>query len=387
MNCTINGKTLLQAVNATKAVVRSNSALPIMRHVLIGVNGSLEVSGTDLKTSIRSVATSGFSHEGPDFSFTADPKRLQAIAKAAKNSPVEFDIDRGEHGDTIRARYNGVTETMFGCSPDEFPPIKSEYKAPFTIPGDDFRAALSQVIDAISVDQARYNLTGALMEVAGNIARLIATDGRRMHLSGLFAIKGFTEFRGIIPGDALAQVARTMRAGDIEFAFDTNHCKFFNSEVSVHAAMIDGTFPNYEMVVPKKHPFTFTLDKAQLRDALTRATKVCTVKWNWVRFHFDGAGAVHLVAIVPESGEFRESVPATMVRGTLVPAAGLAGQAMGDYAPFDVAFNPDFVIDALDAMPGDTIEFTIKDCNSPGLITPIDGSPLSAKAVIMPIRI
>lgn len=392
MNCMIDGKTLLAAVNATKAVVRPKSALPILHHVLIGVNGSLDVSGTDLKTSIRSVSTSGFSHDGPNFAFTADAKRLQAIARAAKGSVVEFSIDPDHDFDKIgqnvvTVKYNGVAESLFGHDPQSFPQIRTEYKATVTLPGDEFRNALSQVFDTISVDQARYNLTGALMEIKGGIGRLIATDGRRLHCSGLLRIGCVENFTGIIPIAALRQVKRIMSKGWIELRVDSNHCEFSQDGVSVSTQLIDETFPNYDMVVPKKHPFTFTVDKAQLRGALDRATKVCTERFNCVRFHFDGSGRLFLVAIVPDSGEFRESVPADMVRGELAWDNGFEGQTGGTYEPFDIAFNPDFVIDAIDAMPGDRIEFTLKDCNSAGLITPIDGSPSSALAVIMPIRI
>jgi DNA polymerase-3 subunit beta len=158
--------------------------------------------------------------------------------------------------------------------------------------------------------------------------------------------------------------------GEAKVYIDETQAAFAFDSLRVVTALIEGSFPNYEMVVPKKHDKEATIDTVAFLEAIRRTRTMTNDKFNSVRFTLN-PGEMKLNVVTPEVGEYEEEMPLEY-NGSKV----------------DIAFNPDFILEVLRHLDNEKLILLLKDGSSPGLIKPADDTPShSYLNVIMPIRI
>jgi len=235
------------------------------------------------------------------------------------------------------------------------------------------RQLFSMTSFAVCTDQRRYNLTGVFFEIASGGLRLVATDGRRMsmclHQEG---VPRETSAKVIIPGKATSELEHLLRdEGEVRVYVDENRAGFAFDGIRVVTALIEGPFPNPDMVVPKKHDKEAVVDTAGFLEAVRRSQTMTSEKFNAVRLLFD-RDELTLRVTTPDVGESEEKMAV-------------------DYRsdPIEIGFNPDFLVDVLRRIQSDQVWIALKDNESPGVIKPcIGGAPSDSYInVIMPIRI
>lgn len=368
MKFVIPRQDLLDAVNKVKAVVSPKSALPILSHILVEAEGpSIKLAATDLKVSIEATVDCNVAGEG---SITLPCARLANILAVLPEQDVTVELE-GENKVTIQC---GRSKTrLYSMSPEDFPPIRTfEGIEPLVLEQSLLKNLFSKTSFAICTDQARGNLTGLMFELAGGCLTVVSTDGRRMSLSRQReGVPEGIDLKVIIPGKMVNELERLMAdEGEVQVLIDETQAAFSFGSVRLVSSLVEGSFPNYEMVIPKKHDKEIICSTGAFGEALRRARTVTNDKFNSVRLTIN-EGQMQLSVTTPEVGEHQEELPVEF-----------EGEKL------EIAFNPDFVLEVVRHMDTDKLVLMLKDATSPGLLKPYTEAPEDNYLnVVMPIRL
>jgi len=367
MKITIPRQDLLETVNKVKTVVAAKSALPILSHILIeAAGGVIRVAATDLKVSIECTTDCTVLEEG---ALTVSSQRLSSILGELPNEDITLHL---RDNNVIEITCGKIDTKLFSMSPEEFPPIRSfEGVEPIVMRQGTLKRLFSKTSFAICTDQARYNLTGLLLELEDGKLTAVATDGRRMSLcrDSEGAVVGLST-KVIIPSKMINELERLLGEDDeVKVFLDETQASFQFGTIRMVSALIEGNFPNYEMVVPKKHDKVAVLDTAKFTEAVRRTRTMTNDKFNSVRFSLTNE-QLTLHVTTPEVGEYVEDMPLEY-----------------DGEKVDISFNPDFVLDVLRRVDTDKVCLVLKDASSPGVIKPYSETGQDDYVnVVMPIR-
>jgi DNA polymerase-3 subunit beta len=367
MKITIPRQDLLETVNRVKTVVAAKSALPILSHLLIEASGAtIRVAATDLKVSIECTVECNVQEEG---ALTVSSQRLSSILSELPDADITLNLNGNN---VIELTCGKIDTKLFSLSPEEFPPIRSfEDAEPIIMQQKTLKRLFNKTSFAICSDQARYNLTGLLFELGEGKLTVVATDGRRMSLANdVEGVPENAEARVIIPSKMIHELERLLGdEGEVRIFLDESQASFEFGAVRMVTALIEGNFPNYEMVVPKKHDKEAVLDTGKFTEAMRRTRTMTNDKFNSVRFSL-ADNVLTLRVTTPEVGEYEEEMPAEY-----------------DGERVDIAFNPDFILDVVRRIDADKSCLVLKDASSPGVLKPyVEGPDDSYVNVVMPIR-
>ena len=196
----------------------------------------------------------------------------------------------------------------------------------------------------------------------------MATDGHRLALAVPAAGERGAAVSGIVPRKAVQEIARIVGSGeDVQVAISDNQFILQMPNVLLMARLIEGTFPNYEQVVPKAHPQRIAVARAALTAALRRVSVLSEERTKPVKFTLS-PGALKLERVHPDFGEAEESLEVEY-----------AGEEI------TIGFNSRYVLDALGAQTGEQIVLELKDGLSPGVVKSFEEE--GSLCVIMPMRI
>ncbi|MDK1020506.1 MAG: DNA polymerase III subunit beta [Candidatus Hydrogenedentes bacterium] len=368
MKIEIAKQDILDAVNKVKSVVSAKSALPILSHLLVeSGEGSVRLSATDLKVSIECSVDCNVVKSG---SLTVSSQRLGSILSELPDADITLELT---DSNVINIDCGKIHTKLFSMAPDEFPPIRTfEDVEPLVLSQKVLLNILQKTSFAICTDQARYNLTGLLFELKDGVLTAVATDGRRMSLYREHeGIVDGIEIKVIIPGKMIRELERLLEdEGDVNIYISETSAAFEFGSIRLVTALIEGTFPNYDMVVPQKHDKEALLNTDIFTEAMRRTRTMTNEKFNSVRFRIQD-GLAKLSVVTPEVGEYEEELPI---------------EYSGD--PIEIAFNPDFVLDVLKHISAESSLLVLKDSMSPGIIKPANnGTSDNYVNVVMPIRI
>ena len=368
MKVTIAKADLLNAVNKVKTIVSAKSALPILSHILFETkDSSLCLSATDLKVSIEATVDCTVDQEG---SLTVSSQRISSILSELPEADITLEL---EESNVVRLECGKIHTKLYSMSPEEFPPIRDfEGVEPLILPQTLLADIFKSTSFAICTDQARYNLTGLLIEIKNGVLTAVATDGRRMSLvKQSEGIVDGIDIKVIIPNKMINELQRLLSdEGDVNILIGDNQAGFSFGSLRLVTALIEGTFPNYEMVVPQNHDKEAIVDTSLFSEAVRRTRTMTNDKFNSVRLQISNDNLKLLVS-TPEVGEYEEDLP-----------LAYSGEEL------EIAFNPDFVLDVLKHIDTDNTKIILKDSMSPGVLRPDseDGGSEYIN-VVMPIRI
>jgi DNA polymerase-3 subunit beta len=368
MKIRISRQDLLDKVNQVKTVVSAKSALPILSHILMETRESaVRLSATDLKVSIECTADCTVDEVG---SLTVSSQRLAAVLTELPNADITLELAKNN---VVTLMCGRIQMRLFSMAPEEFPPVRTfENIEPLILPQVMIRNMFSKTSFAVCSDQARYNLTGILFEIKDGKLTVVATDGRRMSLcSEDQSVPKGINVKVIIPGKMVIELERLLsNEGEVKIYIDESQTAFAFGSTRIVTALIEGNFPNYEMVVPKKHDKEALMNTAILTEAIRRTRTMTNDKFNSVRFVLT-SGLMTLKVVTPEVGEYEEEVPIEY-----------------DGEKVEIAFNPDFMLDILRHIDTEMLCLILKDTTSPGVVKPYMEAPIDSYVnVIMPIRL
>jgi DNA polymerase-3 subunit beta len=243
------------------------------------------------------------------------------------------------------------------------------------IPAKILSSLIAKTAFAISNEESRYTLNGALLLLKPDTIAMVATDGHRLAVAEIdHNFEGLTrEVRPLVPKKALAEVLRlTVEAGEdgqIEFALDDSHLFFRAGERLLISRMLTGQFPNYEAVLPRENNKHVVIERNELNDAVKRVSQLADQRSHAVKLSVSKEG-IEISASSPEYGEAKET---------------LEKEYQGE--PLSIGFNAQYMLDFLAAAAEGPISLELKDEQSAGQMRPLADEAYRYRYVIMPMRI
>ncbi len=242
------------------------------------------------------------------------------------------------------------------------------------------RAALSQMVAktqfAITGEDTRYFLNGALFVLGPDKMSLVSTDGHRLALISVPREKtpgtaDADEVKVILPKKTLLELGRLLADGgeDIRYERQENHLFFDIGGRMLISRMIDGQFPAYERVLPKGNDKRVEFERERITNAVRRVALLSNERSRAVKLAFE-SGKVEVASQSPVFGEAREVLPAEY-----------AGPAL------QICFNAQYIIDFLTVVETDQIAMELKDEVSQAVMKPVGAEGYDYTYVVMPMRI
>jgi DNA polymerase-3 subunit beta len=331
----------------------------------------VKLLATDLEAGLRSRCQASVSKKG---SLTLPAKKLYEIIKALPETDVRIEEDKS--GVKVAAdRFDSRMQTL---PREDFPTLPDgtgSYSA--TLPRDVLKNMVAKTQFAITGEDTRYFLNGALLIQRPESMSLVSTDGHRLALitvprdKARSRAKSNDEERVILPRKTLLELGRLLSEGDgdIQYERGENHLFFEVGGRLLISRMIDGQFPAFERVIPKGNDKRVEFDRDRLTSAVKRVALLSNERSRAVKFQID-KGKVEIASSSPEFGEAKEVL-------------------MVDYtaAPVTICFNAQYVLDFLGAVESDSIGLEFKDEMSQAVMKPIGAEGYDYTYVIMPMRV
>jgi DNA polymerase-3 subunit beta len=361
---------LLQELSLTQGVVERKTTIPILGNILCEASGNhITLTATDLELSIRTSCEAKVKKEGAG---TIPAKKLLELVRLLPEGDIRFKLLENNWVQILADR---KTYKMVGMAKDNFPAIPAFPHPIAKIPATILSSLIARTAFAISNEESRYTLNGALLLLKPEAVTMVATDGHRLAVAEIdHKFEGLTrEVRPLVPKKALAEVLRlASEAGEdaeIEFALDESHLFFRAGERLLISRMLTGQFPNYEAVLPRDNNRKVVIERGELNDAVKRVAQLADTRSHAVKLSVSTEG-IEISASSPEYGEAKETIEKEFT---------------GE--PLAIGFNAQYMIDFLAAAPEGPISVELKDEQSAGQMRPLADEAYRYRYVIMPMRI
>lgn len=368
MELTVSQPALQKELEVLQGVVERKNTVPILGNVLLVADKEgLELMATDLEVSVRSRTSAEVKAEG---GISVSARKLYEIVRLLPESEITIKDD-GQSWATVlcgKSRFR-----IMGLAKDDFPTMPSAGKATkIRIPGPLLRRMIEKVIFAVTPDDSRFALNGALLILGSKTISLVASDGFRLaHVQEPLEKGPSEEERILVPKKALGEIARiTVSAEeDVFYCRKDNHLFFDIGPTRLAARLLEGTFPNFEKVIPKGNDKLVEFERGSLTTALTRVSVLANERSRAIKLSLK-AGKAEVSSRNPEMGEASESL------GT-------------DYSGDDVeiGFNAKYLLDFLSVVGSDKVLMELKDEVSQGVLKPAGDESSKYTYVVMPMRI
>ena len=276
---------LLSAIQAVQSSVPNKSTLPILSNLLIvaekspkGQGSQVRIEATDLEVGIRCTVKAAVVKEGK---ITVPAKRFSDLVREMpEGSEIELATSDGRK---IELKCGKVKASLVSLSPEDFPIIPEFPQGKsFELNRADFREMIKKTSFAVSTDETRYVLNGIFFGVAAGELKMVSTDGRRLAFISKQGGEKNLNASVIIPTKAIAELQRLLSLSEdgkeqtIRIAPFENQVSFKwsadSEEIVLVSRIIDGTFPNYEQVIPKAKEIEFKVKTPEILSAVKRAS-------------------------------------------------------------------------------------------------------------------
>jgi DNA polymerase-3 subunit beta len=375
MELTVAKADLQKELQLCQGVVEKRSTIPILSNVLLrATDGRLQIAATDLDVTILSSCAASITTPG---GVTIEAKRLFDVIRSLPDNDVHIAM---QENNSILVESGTAKFRLLGLPAEDYPTLPTvTAQETYTIPLDELKTMVSKVIFAITHEETRFQLNGALLKVQPTKMEMVATDGHRMALinfpqGSTSGKKKGSDLTILIPRKALYEIQRLEASedGNVRFGTSENHLFFEAGERRLLARMIDVNFPNYMEVISRDNDRRVMVDRERLLSTIKRISLVANERTRAVRFDF-APGKLTVSSTNPELGDARETVPI-------------------DYAgnPFFVGLNAAYVTDFLSAIDTPTVSLELKDENSQCIGRPAavnEDLPYEYLYVVMPMRL
>jgi DNA polymerase-3 subunit beta len=369
MELSVSKADLLRELQFFQGIVERKNTIPILANVLIDAKGAeVKLAATDLEVGLKSRCAAKIEKAG---SLTLPAKKLFEIVKALPDTDVLIQEDK--NGVKVAAdRFESRLQTM---SRDDFPAMPdAKMGGDATLPRDITRQMVAKTQFAITGEDTRYFLNGALLVLKPKEMSMVATDGHRLALVTApreGPVGAIDELKVIVQKKTLLELGRLLgEAGDVvEFEKGENHLFFRFADRVLVSRMIDGQFPAYERVIPKGNDKAVEFDRDRLANAVKRVALLANERSRSVKFQIE-PGEVTVTSNSSEFGEAKEVIPV-------------------DYSgpPVTICFNAQYVLDFLAVAETELVVLQFKDEMSQAVMKPVGASGYDYTYVIMPMRI
>jgi DNA polymerase-3 subunit beta len=366
--------TLLKALAHVQSVVEKRNTIPILANVMLAArDGRLTLTATDMEIAVVEECSASITRGGAT---TAPAATLYDIVrKLPEGAEVEFDQPGGDARLALRA---GRFATSLVVLPtDDFPSMNaSTLPHRFRLSASALRGLIDRTRFAISTEETRYYLNGIFLHTATSddkrVLRAVATDGHRLARVEEALPEEASAMPGvIIPRKAVGELRKLLdeASENVDFALSDTRIEFKVGPVTLTSKLIDGTFPEYDRVIPRGNDKILRVTKKDFADAVARVAAISSERSRPVKLTV-AQNLLTLSAASPDQGSATEELDAERVTYT--------------DTPLEIGFQARYLTDITDQIVGD-IEFLFSDGAAPTIVR--DASDRSALYVLMPMRV
>ena len=367
MKATIERAVLLKSLGHVQSVVERRNTIPILSNVLLEAreDGSLRLMATDLDLQVDESVPANVAQPGA--TTVSAHTFFDIVRKLPEGSQVELSAAEGKMQVVAgRSRFNLSTLPR-----DDFPVIaEGELPTRFELPAATLRQIIEKTRFAISSEETRYYLMGIFFHVVDDQLRAAATDGHRLARVTVPRPDGADGMPDVIvPRKAVQELYRLLEEleGTVEISLSPTKIRFGLGSAILTSKLIDGTFPDYNRVIPTANDKLLKLDPKSFSAGVDRVSTIASEKTRAVKISVD-RDKVTLSVTSPENGVATEELAA-------------------DYGSdgLEIGFNARYLLDILSEIDGDTVEVHLADAAAPTLLRENDKS--NALYVLMPMRV
>jgi DNA polymerase-3 subunit beta len=347
--------------------VERRNTIPILSNVLIEAreDGSIRLMATDLDLQVDESVPANVAQPGAT---TVSAHTLfDIVRKLPEGSQIELTAAEGKMQVVAgRSRFNLSTLPR-----DDFPVIaEGDLPTRFELPAATLRQVIEKTRFAISSEETRYYLMGIFLHIVDDQLRAAATDGHRLARVTVPKPDGADGMPDvIIPRKAVAELYRLLEEleGTVEISLSPTKVRFSLGSAVLTSKLIDGTFPDYNRVIPTANDKLLKLDPKSFSAGVDRVSTIASEKTRAVKMSVD-RDKVTLSVTSPENGVATEELAA-------------------DYGSdgLEIGFNARYLLDILGEIDGDTVEVHLADAAAPTLLR--EGEKSNALYVLMPMRV
>ena len=370
MEFAVSKSDLVRELGLTQGVVERKTTIPILSNILVETDGDkVWLTATDLELGIKCACPARIKREG---SGTIPARKLLDYVRLLPDAEVQVKLGENQWASFVCGRSR---TRIAGMSRESFPELPEMPEMLAEIPLGVLSQMILSTIFAISAEESRFTLNGALLILNDTGLVMVATDGHRLSLvEKHISLPGLAgSFRALLPKKAMSEIQK-LASDDpsklIQFSGNENHLFFRIDQRLLLSRKLTGNFPDYERVLPKEHPYTLLLGKEEFKAAIERVAQFADERSRAIRLQIV-KGELKVYSSISETGESEETIPIDY-----------------DGPKIEIGFNAQYLIDFLRAVDGSEIQFHFKDANSAGELQPHAAAADTVyRYVVMPMRI
>lgn len=365
MKFRITKDNLLSAINTVSKGMSSRATLPILSGILLETTdqGKLVFQATDLEISIKHATQANIEEPGR---CVIPGKLLSDIVKSLPDASIEI----SSHNEQTQITCLESSFTLSSLNPNDFPYFPEvDPSTTIVLPSEELADAVRCVGRAVSKDESRMILTGILFSVSNSTVTLAATDSYRLAVATLKAPNSdVSDFQAIIPGKTFEEVCRlASNSESFTIGFSDNQVIIKFGETVFVSRKIEGTYPNYQQLIPADHEVSIQMDTQALITSIKRVA-ILAQAHTPIRFQFSMEHQnVTISANTADVGGASEVVPAEV-----------------DGPNTEIAFNHQYILDGLNMIDGDVV-IELQSSLKPGILKSAEKEDLLYLA--MPVRL
>ncbi len=369
MKFTIQKQSLLRELGYIQNhVIDKKDIIPALSHVLIEASGKnvICLTGTDLDQTL-SCETEGIVQKGGACALPA--RKLFEIVKNLPDAEIVIEVKSNQCTEIKCERSHFK---LAGIKVKDMPELPKFKESVVQLPSAILRTMIEHTRFAITNDESRYTLSGAKFILRKKGVRMVATDGHRLSLIENKSITSKQEFDCLIPKKALAAVSNLSASHDgaIGISLDENHIYFETGARTLIARLLTGSFPSYEMILPKSSDYKVRFDSAELLQAVRRVA-VMANKSRAVCLEFKAAKELRIHTREEGEGAAEETLGAKDYNG----------------AAMIIGINSQFLIEYLSVIGAGTVSVEFNSPQQVVQISPLGEEGYNSLAVIMPMNL
>jgi DNA polymerase-3 subunit beta len=371
MEFTVSKADLVRELSLCQGVVEKRTTIPILSNVLLeAAQDKLLLTATDLELGIRSACRARVIRAG---SGTVPARKLLDYVRLLPDVDVQVKFLENQWASLICGRSR---TRIAGMSRESFPELPAMPETLAEIPAGVLSRMIVRTIYAISTEESRFTLSGALLMLREGAAAMVSTDGHRLafveqrqDLPGVQA-----HYRALIPRKAMGEILKLAEEcgpeAKVEFSADENHLFFRFGERLLISRKLAANFPDFERVLPRDHPHSVLLDRGEVKAAIERVSQFSDERSHAIRLEL-APGELKVHSSLSDTGESEESLPAEY-----------------DGAQLEIGFNAHYLLDFLRVLEEEQVWLHFKDAQSAGELRPAaDSAACTYRYIVMPMKI
>ncbi len=367
MKISVEQNAILKALAHTQSVVERRQTIPILANVLLEADkDEVLLKATDNELEIAEKIPAKVETAG---AVTVPAHKLYDIVRRLPEG-AELSMELSEETNQVNLVSGRAKFSLASIAPEGFPSMaKEETPISFDLEAGLLIGLINQTSFAVSVEETRYNLNGIYLHSKADALIAVATDGHRLALTKTALPEGVKDIPGvIIPRKTIAEVAKLAAENveNVHISLSANQIRFKMNDVELSSRLVDGTYPDYEKVIPANNDKTLEADAKALANVIERVS-VVSEKSRGIKLSLR-ENLLQVSAAAVDEGSAEDELDAVYT-----------GEEM------DIGFNFRYLLDILAQVKGQNVKMLLQDGVSPVILQ--DAADSSSLFVLMPMRV